>query len=98
MRRSVARLVGAIAMGAAIAGCQKLPPRVEVSGQVPLQKAAFVDAIPSEYGDLVGVVPDAKVSHGVRLWFVRPDKSITAVYFDYYQGIIGTDIVVIPRR
>lgn len=98
MSRRVAWLVAAIAMSAAVAGCQKLPVKLSVRGQVPLQRAAYVDAIPSEYGELVGVVPDASVASGVRLWFVRPDKSITVVFFDYYKGSIGTDVFVIPRR
>jgi hypothetical protein len=98
MSRRVAGWVAAIAMSAAVAGCQKLPPKLNVVGKVPLQKAAYVDAIPAEYGDLVGVVQDASVPSGVRLLFVRPDKSITVVFFDYYKGTIGTDIFVVPRR
>jgi len=88
-----------LALGLAIGslGCKKVytydfgaPTLVPTS--MPMR-----DAIPLEYGDLVGVAPGAAPGWSL-LFFQRADKSIVALYVNAQQGIIAEKLVEIPRR
>ena len=85
-------------LGFGIASCQKLEsPRPQRSG-LPFEVARFVDAVPAEYGDAVGVTPHPENPHWVTVWFVKPDKSLVAVRVNASTGEIYERVLTIPRR
>src|SRR5262245_24618310 len=79
-------------------GCEKLPQQPEegVPG-VPPKSIGMTDAIPLEYGDLVGVAP-AETPGWALLYFQRQDKSLVGVYVHAQRGIIWDKVIDIPRR
>jgi hypothetical protein len=88
--------VGVLAIG--LVGCEKLPqqPQAAEAG-VPPKAIGMVDAIPLEYGDLIGL-SNTENPGWALLFFQRPDKSIVGVYVNPQQGIIWDKAVDIPRR
>ena len=81
-----------------LSACQKLPePPQTAEPGVPPKAMGMVDAIPLEYGDLIGVT-QAQTPGWTALFFQRPNKSIVAVYVNAERGIIYDRIVDIPRR
>ena len=86
-----------LAVSLALFGCEKIEtPTVGPATLAPV-KLAQRDAIPLEYGDLVGVTPAADVG-GVVFYFQKPDKTIVTVYVNMTHGVIGENVVEIPRR
>ena len=91
-------LLSAIAMAVALPACEKLPPQPqEAAARVPPKTIPMTDAIPLEYGDLVGVAA-AETPGWALLYFQRPDKSLVAVYVNAQRGVIWDKVVDIPRR
>jgi hypothetical protein len=78
--------------------CQKLEPApTTTKGQGLLQFDAVgsLDAIPLDYGTLVGV---AQASPGwVSLWFQRPDHTIVVSFVNIDQGRVYEKSLTIPR-
>ena len=85
----------ALALCVGATGCQRIP---DVAGQLPLTNAPFVDAIPAEYGDLMGVTSSERRPNVAQLWFQAPDRSVTVVYVDFIEGRIQDRVLSIPRR
>jgi len=81
-----------------LSACEKLPQQPhEGTPGVPPKPIGMTDAIPVEYGDLVGVAA-ADTPGWALLYFERPDKSIVGVYVNAQRGIIWDKVVDIPRR
>jgi hypothetical protein len=81
-----------------LSACEKLPaPPQEAIARVPPKTIAMTDAIPLEYGDLIGLAAAESPGWAV-LYFQRPDKSLVAVYVNAQRGIIWDKVVDIPRR
>ena len=91
-------LPSALMLAIMLSGCEKLPPQPqEAAAGVPPKTIPMTDAIPLEYGDLVGVAA-AETPGWALLYFQRPDKSLVAVYVQAQRGIIWDKVVDIPRR
>jgi hypothetical protein len=80
-----------------LSGCEKVQQPEETTPGVPPKPIGMTDAIPLEYGDLVGLAA-AETPGWALLYFQRPDKSIVAVYVNANRGIIWDKVVDIPRR
>ena len=77
--------------------CKKLEqPRA--AGPLTFEPARFADAIPDEYGALIGVTQNAKEPAWVTLWFQKPDRTITAVFVNIEQGRIFGKALTIKRK
>ena len=76
--------------------CKKLEQ--PSAGPLSFEPAKFVDAIPDEYGALIGVTQNAKDPAWVTLWFQKPDGTITAVFVNVGQGKIFGKALTIPRK
>jgi len=86
-----------LAVCLAIVSCKKLESEgPKVSGPLAFEPAKFADAIPDEYGTLVGVTQNSP--GWVGLWFQKPDKTITAVFVNIDQGKIYEKTLSIPRK
>jgi len=94
--RSVPTLLVLVAALACF-GCEKI--ETPTAGPATLQSTTLAqrDAIPLEYGDLLGVTPAADVG-GAILYFQKPDKTIVTVYVNTIHRVIGETAVEIPRR
>jgi len=80
-----------------LTACEKIrvPPDYPVT--VPPRDIASTDAIPLDYGELVGVTP-GEAPGWARLFFQRADKSVVVVTVNGDLGIIAEKIVDFPRR
>ena len=82
-----------------IVSCKKLesanPP---LTGPLAFEPAKFADAIPDDYGPLIGVTQNSQSPKWVGLWFQKPDKTITAVFVNIEQGKIYEKALTIPRK
>jgi CelD/BcsL family acetyltransferase involved in cellulose biosynthesis len=100
LRRFVLLLCG-VGLCFAVSACQKLnelQPLTEEAGQLHIEKAKFLDAIPAEYGDLISVTSMANHPSWVQAWFMRPDKSLVVVWINGNTGRILDHHLMIPRR
>jgi hypothetical protein len=88
-----------LALGLAIGslGCKKLTSYDIGAPTLAPTPIPMRDAIPLEYGELVGVSPGDAPGWAL-LFFQRADKSIVAVYVNAQLGMIAETIVEIPRR
>ncbi len=76
--------------------CQKLqqaPPST-----LKIEKMKSLDAIPAEFGKLVGVTISPVAPDLAQLWFEKPDKTIMVVKVEWMHGYISDQVLVIPRR
>lgn len=89
-RTLVRLLIVSVCIGAT--ACEKLSQQ----GQLVRQSGPFKDAIPAEYGKLVGATP-SEARGAALLWFEAPDQ-IRIVFVDYSMGEIGPVVTSIPRR
>jgi len=73
-------------------GCQKLPDQT-------VSSTSILEAIPMEYGEVVGVTPHGAYPYQAVLWLEKPDKTIVALRVDLANHRVGADpVVTIPRR
>lgn len=83
----------------AAVSCKKLesaaPP---AAGPLAFEPARFADAIPDEYGTLVGVTQNPQAPKWVGLWFQKADHSIVGVFVNIEQGKIYEKTLSIPRK
>jgi hypothetical protein len=83
----------------AIVSCVKLESsNSPTAGPLAFEPAKFADAIPDDYGTLIGVTQNSQSPKWVGLWFQRPDKTITAVFVNIEQGKIFEKTLSIPRK
>lgn len=85
-----------------VSSCQKLedarPLAVNKRGELLIEHLKYADAIPTEYGDLIGVTSNATYPAWSQAWFMRQDKSIVIVSINSTSGRILDRAVVIARR
>ena len=62
------------------------------------ETAKFGDAIPHEYGPLIGLTQDPQHPGWIGLWFQRSDGTIAAVFVNIQEGRIGNKALTIPRK
>ena len=100
--RYVGRSLGGLcilALGLVTLSCRKLEPvNAMQAGQLKLNPTQFADAIPDDYGALIGVTQNAENPAWVGLWFQKPDKTIAAVFVNINQGQIYEKTLTIPRK
>jgi hypothetical protein len=63
-----------------------------------IEQLKSLDAIPSEYGNLVGVTTSSAYPDWAQLWFEKPDKTIVVVKVEWFKGRIDEKVTVIPRK
>jgi hypothetical protein len=96
LRKTVGALC-AIALG--LAACQKLergPAAPKGAGPLKFDVSKFNDAIPLEYGTLVGVTQNSP--GWVGLWFQREDHTIVASFVNIDDGRLYEKSLTIPRK
>lgn len=101
-RRIIPILCIGAAIGLSATSCQKLPASHQLEatarGELPIEATRFLDAVPADYGDLIGVTSNADVPAWSQAWFMRPDKSIVVLWINASTGKIYDKVLVIPRR
>jgi len=101
VKRSIVLLFGAI-LCASVASCQKLsdnrPPSMGGQGQLPIEPAAMLDAVPLDYGDAIAVTTSPDYPAWSQIWFVKPDKSMVVIWVNAASGKMFERITLIPRR
>ena len=95
LKRSVTALC-VVAMSTV--ACQKLEqgPKPKFQGPLKYDTTTFADAIPLNYGTLVGVTQNSP--GWVGLWFQRPDSTIVAAFVNIDEGRLYEKSLVIPRK
>ena len=91
------RCVGAVAiltLCTATVSCTKLN---QSQGPLTRETAKFIDAIPQDYGSLVGLTYNQQQSWA-GLWFQASDGTITMVSVSPDAGKIGEKVMKIPRK
>lgn len=73
-------------------------PLTEEVGQMPIETAKFLDAIPAEYGDLISVTSMSDHPSWVQAWFMKPDKSMVVVFINGNTGKMLDHRLMIPRK
>ena len=99
MRIRIVLLLSALALILGATSCQQLPaPRTFAPGALQTEDMTYIDAIPLDYGTLVGVtsLPDNPYTTG--LWFEKPDKTIVFVRVNISLGRIEKRALILPRR
>jgi hypothetical protein len=94
-RPAVSIVLLSLALG--LTGCEKVREQPQWKVSSPPKPIAVADAIPLEYGDLVGITPGAAAGWA-HLYFQRPDRSIVVVVVNGELGIIADKVVDFPRR
>ena len=96
-RRAVILCV--VAAGLLTFSCKKRDPvSAGAAGELKFQPAKFTDAIPEDYGPLIGVTQNPADPAWVGLWFQKADKTITTVFVDVNQGRMYEKTLTIPRK
>ncbi len=67
-------------------------------GQLKFEPSKYADAIPDDYGPLIGVTQNPTDAGWVGLWFQKSDKTVTAVFVNINQGSIYERTLTIPRK
>jgi hypothetical protein len=67
-------------------------------GPLIWETAKFTDAIPHDYGQLIGLTQDPRHPGWVGLWFQKSDGSISAVFINPQEGRMGEKTLTIPRK
>jgi hypothetical protein len=98
LRRTVGALC-VLAVCLVASSCKKREPiDANMVGELKFAPTKFADAIPDDYGPLIGVTQNPKDSVWVGLWFQKPDRTITAVFVDVTKGRIYERTLSIPRK
>ena len=98
MRRNVVPLAcAALLLVTGLTSCQKIDRVEQVQGPLAVEAIQSGDAIPLDYGELVGVTQDPVRQWQAVLWFEGPNRDITAVWVNTGQRrVLGS--MKIPRR
>jgi hypothetical protein len=79
--------------------CTKLnPTSTTPSGPLIFEPTKFSNAIPDEYGALIGVTYNPVDPAWATLWFQKPDRTISAVFVNINEGRIHEMSLTIPRK
>jgi hypothetical protein len=100
-RRSILT-VSIPAIWLSLCSCQRIPDdrpfTTSGPGVLPIEAAQFPDAVPIEYGDLIGVTSRADYPAWTQAWFMKPDRSIVVLWINSQSGQIFDRALLIPRR
>ena len=77
--------------------CQKLED-TRPTATLKFEKWKSMDAIPGEFGKLVGVTMNPAYPSWAQLWFEKPDRTIVVVKVQWNAGYINEDVLFIPRK
>jgi len=83
-----------LALCLATLSCKKL----KQTGLLTYETAKFADAIPRDYGPLVGVTENPTDPAWVGLWFQRSDGTIAFVFVNIQEGRMYEKALTIPRK
>jgi len=97
MSRKTMALVGLL-LCTTVVSCTKIQTLPEAETTLIMEQSASLDAIPMEYGDLVGVTPNPEGGATATLWFQGADKTITVVWVNWSRGSMSERRLIIPRR
>ena len=81
-----------------VLSCQKLEQTPPSGAALKFEQMKFLDAIPSDFGNLVAVTVDPAYSNWAQLWFEKPDKTIMVVRVQWRDGYLSDRATIIPRR
>jgi hypothetical protein len=99
MKIKLVYAVGILAVCLAIVSCKKLESEgSQMAGPLAFESIKLADAIPDDYGPLIGVTQNSQSPKWVGLWFQKSDKTITAVFVNIEQGKIYEKALTIPRK
>ncbi len=87
-----------VTTGVGSTSCTKLESTTPMAGALSFKDAQFQDAIPADYGRVVGVTHYSPESTWVGVWFEKPDQSIAVVWVNPVEGKIGEKVTWIPRK
>ena len=93
MRTPWTTLASLLLIAVLTASCQKM----EISGPLAVEKVAFDNAVPLQFGELIAVTsaPGSSVN---LLWFVKPDKTIVILGVNPTSSALAKQAITIPRR
>lgn len=99
MHKRIVLLLALVALSVVAASCRPLPAKVSFArGELQTEEVAFTDAIPLDYGTLVGVVSLQDNAYTTGLWFQKADKTIVLVKVNVSLGKIEKNVLLLPRR
>lgn len=87
-----------LAVCLATVSCTKLGEPTQSTGPLAWETAKFGDAIPHDYGPLIGLTQNPQAPGWVGLWFQRSDGTIAAVFINTQEGRIYDKTLTIPRK
>lgn len=87
-----------LAISLVTVSCKKLGEPKKPTGPLTYQTLKFNDAIPQDYGPLIGVTQNAQYPEWVGLWFHKSDGTIIAVFVNIDKGNIYERVLTIPRK
>ena len=87
-----------LALCLATLSCKKLGQPIKQTGPLIYETAKFANAIPQDYGPLVGVTENPTDPAWVGLWFQRSDGTIAAVFVNIQEGRMYEKALTIPRK
>lgn len=96
MRKHVVALC-VLAFCLATVSCTKLG-EPQSPGPLNWETAKFADAIPHDYGPLIGLTQNPQTPGWVGLWFQKSDGTIAAVFINPQEGRIAEKTLTIPRK
>ncbi len=99
MRKSTVALLSVVVLTLVATACEQLPPpTLTTKGSLQTEIVSYTDAIPLEYGTLVGVTPLPDYPYTTGLWFEKADKTIILVKVNVALGKIEKQALLLPRR
>ena len=93
--------VSVITLCMGLTSCQKLGPDAEAlqaARELKKETLKSLDAIPVEYGNLVGVTTNSQNPQWSQVWFEKPDKTIVVVSVNTIDGFLWKEALSISRR
>ncbi len=78
--------------------CKKIEDVNKPAGPLVYESLKFTDAIPQEYGTLIGVTQSPTQPEWVGLWFQKQDGTIMLVAADWRTGKLGDRVMRISRK
>ncbi|HLB88698.1 MAG TPA: hypothetical protein VJK29_13690 [Terriglobales bacterium] len=96
VRKPIALFVLAVCL--VTVSCKKLGEPLKPTGPLTFETVKFTDAIPQDYGPLIGVTQNPEAPGWAGLWFQRSDGTITAVFVNVDQGKMYQRALTIPRK
>jgi hypothetical protein len=99
MRERTLVLLSVLALILGATSCQPLPTKPTLArGPLQLEDIQYTDAIPLDYGTLVGVTSLPDYPYTAGLWFEKADKTIVFVKVNVSLGKIEKTALLLPRR